>query len=62
VKGEGYMSYGLMIHQGEMEILEQHNINYNFWDINELIEGSELVEIEFYSEQDYLKAKKLLNK
>ncbi len=56
------MSYGLMIHQGEMEILEQHNINYNFWDINELIEGSELVEIEFYSEQDYLKAKKLLNK
>jgi len=56
------MTHGLMIHQGEMEILEQHNINYSFWDVNELIEGSELVEIEFDSEQDYLKAKKLLNK
>ena len=56
------MTYGLMITNNEMNLLEENNVEYLFWDIEELINDNNVVEVEFETKEDFKKAKQLLDR
>ena len=47
------MEYGLIVNQKEIEILEENNIDFTFWDLTDALAGKMTgVEIEIDSESE----------
>jgi len=58
------MSYGMIVSQEQLKIIEENEVEYCFWDIESVLfgESEEEVEIEFDNEEDFNKARKLLKR
>jgi hypothetical protein len=56
------MTYGINCTQTELRILEKNNIDFDYYDVEELFLNKNTVEIEIFNESDFEKAMKLLNR
>jgi hypothetical protein len=55
------MTYGLNCTPKQIEVLEQNNIDFDFYNVADLVDGNDKAEIEIHGTSEFQKALKLIS-